>query len=345
LVLFPLPLHQLPHEDLLQVPEYYDALIPSPDKVDMTIDHVRNWLKEEIKKHVPSHQQGKRKQGCRPASYDSSGSDSDGDFAEADVTPSTSVATELLKFLPFLTQLKECVAMNFGFHCDPIKTWCYCPCGKHMKTWRDQFKLKDSFEGAQCKADSKFTPNALMDHLGSGAGKTTIYHQIVFQYLKALYGNYFPNKRRQMDHFALYSAGSRQFKESVAELKQWIKNVKEVDELLQEPTFPDDSSKPYPEVPAGASSPARKLKVTDNDGKALTTQHSRAAIATLPSDNAGKAVTIEESMSAGDVEGEGLQPSVMEGAMGVVSSSSASAPMSHVKKLKALVRFLFSFFL
>jgi hypothetical protein len=238
----------------------------------MTIDHVKNWLEEDINRELLSRQKGKAKPGCRSSNYDDTDSDeSAGDFKDVVLAQPDSVESELSKFLPFVKHLNDCVPMSYGFHCAPC-TWCYCPCGKHMRTWRERFNLEESFP--ECKANAKFTPDALMNHLRSGAGKTRLFHDIVSQYLKSLYGNFFPNER--LDHFALYERSSKKCKDSILALKKWIANLKQVEELLQEPTFPQDSLKPSPQVPARASSPIPpQAQVTGDVGKTLTSQEKK----------------------------------------------------------------------
>jgi hypothetical protein len=210
----------------------------------MTTDHVTSWLKQELAKELSSKPKGKGKQGCRPANYSSD--DSDGDFGDVQSATTTTVSTELVKYLPFLTQLKECVAMNFGFHCaqnnGKAGHWCYCPCGKHMDSWRERFNLKLTYQDAhaQCKAGTKFTPNALMDHLRTGAGDTRIYHSIVGKYLRSLYSNFFPELH--LDHYALYKRNSKDFRASVAALQKCINDLQQLEELLEEPIFPNQLS-------------------------------------------------------------------------------------------------------
>jgi hypothetical protein len=161
-----------------------------------------------------------------------------------------------------------------------------------METWRERFDLAKSFDHAQCKAGTKFSPDALMAHLGTGVGKTRLYHEIAFQYLKHLYANFFPDRR--LHHFALYNWNSKDYKESVNELEKCILRLQASEELLQEPNFPEE---PYPRCPESTmhGSTAQMDQLTDDDGKA---------------------VLCEESIGAGDDAGEALHTDAGEALAG-----------------------------
>lgn len=141
----------------------------------------------------------------------------------------------------FIKALPDC-PMNRGFHLFvasvDAERCCFCPCGLKMKRWREQFNIEKGHtcETEQRDTPSKFTPNAIVDHLKqlglpqSGILRPCIYHFCVLKYVEALYENYWGPSQ---GHKALYKQLSDGYKRAeAAENNEQLKMMKKVQDQL-----------------------------------------------------------------------------------------------------------------
>jgi len=100
------------------------------------------------------------------------------------------VTDKAAQFHGFIEALAQCEPLILGFHCSYNNRWCYCPLGKHMKTWREHHDLDEELSNECSKGGkSKFTPEGLLAHLRDLA-EDRFHHSIVLHYLEQLYKNY-----------------------------------------------------------------------------------------------------------------------------------------------------------
>ena len=95
----------------------------------------------------------------------------------------------------FVSSLPYCILLDQGFlmmgiHRDD-KKYCFCPCSKKVKKWRNNFDLCEPIGNDNCDSFQQNTPNALMDHLKKiGEIESAFLHKAVHYYLRNLYKNY-----------------------------------------------------------------------------------------------------------------------------------------------------------
>ena len=150
---------QLPHEDIEQLPPLVSDP-PSKESTDAAVKQLIRLVHQEIKIEKANQRQ-------QPAYDDSDGYDSgdgeDVEFADVITSPANTVVRQMSRYLPFINALPKCTVLNLGFHAlvlNPgMDSWCYCPCGHHMATWRKCFDLDCLLEENRadfCNAQKRF---------------------------------------------------------------------------------------------------------------------------------------------------------------------------------------------
>lgn len=118
----------------------------------------------------------------------------------------------------FIRALPTCILLTVGFDVSgwvDAKERCFCPCGDKMKKWRQLANCNFMDNDDHCGGNKQgfFTdPNALMDHLRTkkAVGSTYGLHGLVFEYLKRLYHNYWPESG--LSHKGLYIKGDDNYR-------------------------------------------------------------------------------------------------------------------------------------
>jgi hypothetical protein len=231
----------------------FSSSLPTDEKrqeaARKTVEKLRAKLNEEARlnnEEMPEEESRRQRRRERIIVYNgqvSSSDESDGAFPIISRPPEDPVA----KYVPFILALPDC-PMNVGFHLivtsPDADRCCYCPCGPKWKRWREQFRLEEGHtcETERVEAPSKFTPNALVDHLEQmgllnfGAAtlrQPCVYHFTVLTYIQVLYEDYWGPSQR---HKALYKKETEGFKraEAVENLEQMKIRKNLEDQLAKE---------------------------------------------------------------------------------------------------------------
>mmetsp|Transcript_38179 Transcript_38179/g.80336 ORF Transcript_38179/g.80336 Transcript_38179/m.80336 type:complete len:882 (-) Transcript_38179:220-2865(-) len=121
----------------------------------------------------------------------------------------------------FFLKLKDCLPLAAGFDVEGSSStnFCYCPCSRQMKKWREQDRDVDMLIDERDQKDRKrdpcrhFEPMGLMAHLEK-EGETCILHFGTRIYLEKLYENH---NGPGIGHKNLYKLGDDKYKKADAE--------------------------------------------------------------------------------------------------------------------------------
>jgi hypothetical protein len=165
----------LPKEvHFVQLPEqhYADDWVKHEDRV---LHETKTWLHQQ--KWVTDEEDGEE-------------SETDD---EMDAPPS-----KLEVHVEFLEALPLCMPMIMGFHTsfnEHNVQWCYCPCGPHMKLWRETCNINGVFpisetawSNKKCKA-KKNKPHEFIQHVREES-KSCGAHLVILEYLNRLYSDF-----------------------------------------------------------------------------------------------------------------------------------------------------------
>jgi hypothetical protein len=140
-------------------------------------------------------------------------------------------------FVAFIEALPECLPLTLGFHISlGSDDFCFCPCGKRMRTWRAQFRLSvpecqgsnKGGTGGRAQHGGK-APKALLCHVD--AKQSCVWHWIVGTYLRILYKEYWKDSQGRpiVGHKALYDVNGKACK--VAERMEQAEIMRQIQYL------------------------------------------------------------------------------------------------------------------
>ncbi|KAL7570950.1 hypothetical protein ACA910_002580 [Epithemia clementina (nom. ined.)] len=141
------------------------------------------------------------------------------------------------RYRKFINALRECVAMDYGFHVVPIRASqsnsCFCPCRKKMTTWRKLFDLEGEVD--ECVSskggDKPYTDQGFVAHCEEKA-KGCLFHKLILEYIRALYTNYF---NESTSHKALYKLNDSDWQRAEAiQYQRYYIKLKELQLELDE---------------------------------------------------------------------------------------------------------------
>jgi hypothetical protein len=97
------------------------------------------------------------------------------------------IASDLQIFNDFVDQLPGCLPLTLGFQLPPgfvgdRSNWCFCPCSKGMKDWRQASQL--SIDPSNCSKTHSFMADGFKQHLAFKRGDC--HHLLIYSYLERL---------------------------------------------------------------------------------------------------------------------------------------------------------------
>eukprot|EP00934_Nitzschia_sp_Nitz4_P006706 Nitzschia sp. Nitz4//scaffold240_size29840//12430//15293//NITZ4_008018-RA/size29840-augustus-gene-0.27-mRNA-1//1//CDS//3329543750//6696//frame0 len=130
--------------------------------------------------------------------YEEASEPESSDVSSADDMYSTKAVhqSEIRRATFFVSSLKYCPELTLGFMAPMVTgqyntSWCYCPCGSAMKTWRKFAGVEAFLHDKQCDYKGKKRPFELLRHVQAKATAGCLAHQLIEHYLNQVFENFY----------------------------------------------------------------------------------------------------------------------------------------------------------
>jgi hypothetical protein len=169
------------------------------DRMTSASNEVQTNIRDMEEREEKRQRLERRDEEC----YDRSSDDSDDGFDDVygGTTAAQTYSSNADEYCRYIDMLPYCHPMTLGFHAMFMVSlndnhWCYCPCGTHMRKWRELVGLdRLCSTTSRCPAKTKFSPSGLLDHINSVNDPL---HRYTGDYLKVLYRNYHGDGHRHI---------------------------------------------------------------------------------------------------------------------------------------------------